>query len=268
MQRALVSVLLLGVVAPAVGTWVVLRRLAYMGEAMAHGLLAGVAAAALLGASLTLGAFVAAGTLAALVGLLVRRAGVSEDAAIGTAETALFALGVILLHRQGGGAGAVSLSHVLFGNVLAVSGGDLVVHAVCAVVVLGGIAVLLPDLIASSFDPVHARTVGVPTRLVDGVLLGLLALVIVVALQSVGLLMSVAMLVVPASAARLVAPTVRSMLAVAIAFGIGAGAVGFLVSYHLGTPSGATIALAASGVFACTWAVRAMTRIHARVVAA
>jgi manganese/iron transport system permease protein len=246
MRHALVAAVLVGVAAPVVGVWIVLRRIAYLGDAMSHSLLAGVAGAYLVGWSITGGALVAGLVMAGLVSLLVAHPRLREDAVIGVAETALFALGVLLVSARTDRIG-VDLSAYLLGQIATVTTGDLALNAVLTLVVVAAVAWWFPDLRAATFDPTHAALVGVPVRGLGHGLLALLAVAIVVSLQTVGLLMSVAMLVNPAVTARLVTERVRTMTVVAVAAGVGAAAGGLTLSYHLGSPPGATVALCSVG---------------------
>jgi manganese/iron transport system permease protein len=246
MVRALLATVVTGIVAPVVGTWVVLRRMANLGDAMAHGTLAGVGLAYAAGVSVLVGA-VGAGLVIALLLLAFsanRRLG--QETVITVIGTALFALGVVVISRLDTG---VELSHFLFGRVLTVTWGD-----VWLAMGLGGAAVtvvlvLFGELRLATFDHVQAEQVGVRVELVQGVLVVLLAVVVVVSLRTVGTVMSVTMLVTPAATARLLARTLRRMTVLGVAFGVGDGVVGLIASYHLGSAPGATIGLVAAIVF-------------------
>jgi ABC-type Mn2+/Zn2+ transport system permease subunit len=251
MRRALVGVLVLGGFVPAVGVWIVLKRLSYLGDAMSHGLLTGVAGAYLLGINLTVGALFGGLLMAAVVGILSTIRTVRSDAAIGIAETVLFSLGLMLVSRNSGRI-SLDLSHVLFGQIATTSWADVRLNAALAGIGLLFMAVAIEDLSATVFDPVHAKLSGVRVAAMDYGLLVLLAIAVVISLQSVGLLMSVAMLVIPASTARLVVSTLRAMIAMAVLCGLAGGVVGLLVSYHASTPPGATIALTLSALFIVT----------------
>jgi manganese/iron transport system permease protein len=243
MQRALLAAVLVGVVAPTVGVWIVLRRLAYLGDAMSHSLLAGVAGAYLWGWSITGGALVAGLVMAGAVGLLSAHPRLRPDAVIGVAGTALFALGVVLVSARTDTIG-VDISSFLLGQITTVDEAELVTNAVLALVVLVTIGWLFPDLRHATFDPTHAALVGVPVGALAFGLLAVLAVAIVVSLQTVGLLMSVAMLVNPAATARLVTTRASTMTLAAVAFGVTSAVVGLTASYHLSSPPGATVALA------------------------
>jgi manganese/iron transport system permease protein len=240
MQRALIAAVLSGLVAPLVGTWVVLRRLAYLGDAMGHGTIAGVAVAYLLGVSIVFGALAAAILMAALLGLLVAHPRIRSDSAIAGAEVALFAGGVLILAQTGGS--RVDLTHILFGSILTVSTSDLQVNAVLASVIVLVLLVIGRDLRDATFDPINARLVGIRVNVVQALLLVLIGGVVVAALQTIGLLMTIAMLVLPAAAARLWTRTVLQMSLLGSVFGTVAAVAGLTIAYHGALPSGAVIA--------------------------
>jgi len=240
MQRALAAAVMIGIVAPLVGVWVVLRRLAYLGDAMGHGTIAGVAVAYLVGASIVLGALAAALAMALLLGLLMTHPRIRSDSAIAGAEVVLFAGGILLLVIGGGT--RVEISHLLFGSVLTVSSGDLLVNLVIVGVIVVALAVLGRDLRDATFDPIGARLSGISVSLIEWALLVMVGGVVVVALQTIGLLMTIAMLVLPATAARLWVRTVIGMSLLGVAIGVGSAFIGLTVAYHAGLPSGAVIA--------------------------
>lgn len=259
MRLAALGAVLVGVLAPAVGVWILLRRLAYLGDAMSHATLGGVAAAYLLGVSLTLGALAAGLAMAAMIALLGTRRRLAQDAIIGVAETILFAAGVILISRSDGV--GLDLSHYLFGQITTVRPGDLVLNGALMVVALVTIVVVFRDLRSATFDPLHARQVGISTRALDHLLLALVSVTVVVSLQTVGLLMSVAMLVTPAATARLVTNRVTTMTGVAILLGVTAALGGLTLSYHLASPPGATIALVAAAQLLVAFAATSAWRV-------
>lgn len=248
MRHAALTATLVGVLAPAVGVWVVLRRLAYLGDAMSHGTLAGVAGAYLAGIDITIGALAAGLALGLLVAASERQRRISHDTAIGVAETLLFALGVILVARSD--RAALDLTHYLFGQIVTVDGPQLAVAAGLTAAALATLALTFVDLRHLAFDPLHARQVGVPVGWLNLVLIGLLSVTVVVCLRTVGLLMSVALLVTPAAGARLLTERVGSLTALAVAAGTAASLGGLTLAWHLATPPGPTIALAAVAWFA------------------
>ncbi len=247
MQRALIAALCVGVLAPTVGVWIVLRRLAYLGDAMSHSVLAGVAAAVLLGWSVTVGALAAGIVVAALIGVLTAHPRLRQDAAIGVVEVALFAIGIIVISRNSGRI-AATLDSFLFGQIVAVSTADVRLNVVLTVAAGATIALVFSDLRHATFDPEHAAIVGVRVGGLRFLLLVLLAVTIVVSIQTVGMLMSVAMLVTPAAAARLVTNRLVVMTLIAIGFGVASVLAGLKMSYHLETAPGATVALASVAV--------------------
>jgi ABC-type Mn2+/Zn2+ transport system permease subunit len=248
MRRAGIMALLIGVLAPTIGVWVVLRRLAYLGDAMSHGTLAGVAIAYLAGISITVGALAAGVVMGLLVAFFDRQRRLGHDSAIGVAETFMFATGLVLISRNDNI--GVDLTHLLLGQIVTTSTHDIVVNSALTALALGILAIAFSDLRNVTFDPGHARQVGIPVGPLRLVLVVLISITVVVSLGTVGLLMSVAMLVVPAATARLVTQRVETMTAVAIAVGVLSAVVGLTASYHLATPPGPTIALATVACFA------------------
>jgi ABC-type Mn2+/Zn2+ transport system permease subunit len=249
MRHAAAMAVVVGVLAPVVGVWVVLRRVAYLGDAMSHGTLAGVAGAYLAGVSVVIGALVAGVAMGLLVVVFDHRHRIGVDSAIGVAETLMFALGIILISRQDGI--GVELTHYLFGQIVTTSSHELVVNVALALVALALVGLTFADLRAVTFDPAHARQVGIPVGTLQIVLVLLISITVVVSLSTVGLLMSVAMLITPAAAARLVTNRVETMTAVAVIIGVTSALGGLTASYHLATPPGPTIALATVAWFSC-----------------
>jgi len=242
MVRAAVATIAVCIAAPACGVWALSRRLVYLTDAMSHGMLAGVAGAAIIGGSLLVGGLIAALAMALLISLLVVRARVPEDGAIGVVGQGLFALGVIGVSLQ---SEPRALAHVLFGNPLTVSRFDVIVDLALVVIVIGTLAVMKPALLATTFDAVHARTVGMRVGLIDSALLVVLSMTVVAGLVTVGVLMAVTLIVAPAVTARMLGRSLNAMFAIAVASGLMAGVVGLLLSYHAGMPTGPTVALLA-----------------------
>jgi manganese/iron transport system permease protein len=259
MQHALIAALTVGVLSPALGVWVILRRLAYLGDAMSHSTLGGVALAVTAGVSATLGGIVAGVIAGALVALLGANTRLGQDAIIGVIQTSMFAIGVIIISRSDSG---LELTHYLFGQVTTVNTWELQRGAIFAVLALMTLAVLFRDLRLASFDPVHARQVGVPVGALRLILLVLLSVAIVVSLSTVGVLMSVAMLITPATTARMLTTRLVPMTFMAMGFGCAAGVVGLIISYHASTAPGATIALVAAGLCLVVWAFTLPARTH------
>lgn len=238
-RRALVEVVLLGIAGGAVGCWLVFFRLAYSAESLAHALLPGLVLAALLGLPLLLGG--AAGLLVAACGVAVagRIPGLDRDTAVGVVVTTLFGLGVLLALSPDTPAG---LRALLFGDVLGVSDADLALAAGLVVVVSAALWVGHGRLLVVGFDRLNAPALGVRTLAVDAALLVLLAAAVLVAVQGLGNLLVVAVLIAPASAARLVTRRMGPMIAVSAAVAVLAGVGGMYLSFYARTAAGASIA--------------------------
>ena len=247
MQRALIASLIVGVVCSVIGCFVVLRAMAFLGDALAHAILPGVAIAYLLGANLLVGALVAALVVAVGIGLFSRRGGVKEDTAIGILFAAALALGVVLISTVR--SYATDLTHILFGNVLGVTAGDLWLTGLLGLAVLVTLLVLFKELQLASFDPVLAHMLGKRPELLRFAMLILLALTIVVSLQTVGVGLVAALLVTPAATAYLLTRRLPTMMAVSAAIGAVSSVAGLYVSYYLDVASGAAVVLIATAAF-------------------
>lgn len=247
MQRGLLAALMVGILCAVIGCYVVLRSMAFLGDAMAHAILPGVAAAYLLGTNLTLGALAAAVIVALGIGALSRQGALKEDTAIGILFAAALALGVAMISSIR--TYAVDLSHILFGNVLGVSPGDLWLTGGLGLFVLVMIGLLYKPFLVISFDPVLAATLRLPRELLRNVLLVLLALTIVVSIQTVGVGLVAAMLVTPAATAYLLTRRLPTMMALSAVFGALAGVSGLYISYYANIVSGSAIVLVVTGIF-------------------
>jgi ABC-type Mn2+/Zn2+ transport system permease subunit len=257
MQRALAAGILAVVTTSIVGTWVVLRRLAFMGDALAHGVLPGIAIAFLLGLNLAVGAAVAAAVMVAAIALVHRVSRLSEDTAIGLLFVGMLALGVVIISRSG--SFAVDLVAILFGDVLGTSGGDLAMQGVAASVALIGAVVFYRPLMALSFNEQKAATLGMWPGAANLVMMGLITLAVVASFQAVGALLVFGLLVAPPATAVLVARRVPTVMATAVLLGSIEVTGGLLISYHLGTAAGATMSGLSVVVF---FLVLAVTRLR------
>jgi manganese/iron transport system permease protein len=246
-QRGLLAALMVGVLCSVIGCYVVLRSMAFLGDAMAHAVLPGVAVAYLLGRNLTLGALAAALVVALGVGLFSRRGMIKEDTAIGVLFAAALSLGVVLISSIR--TYAVDLSHILFGNVLGVSSLDLWLTAIIGGLILVSILVFYPQFLVISFDPVMAATLRIRVGLFNNLLLVLLALTIVVSMQTVGVGLVAAMLVTPAATAFLLVKRLPTMMLLSGLIGGFSSLVGLFASYHLNVASGAAIVLTTTLIF-------------------
>lgn len=247
MQRGALASVIVGVLCAVIGCYVVLRSMAFLGDAMAHAILPGVAIAYLLKGELLFGALAAAIIVALALGWLTRQGTLKEDTAIGILFAGALALGIALISTIK--TYAVDLSHILFGNVLGVSESDLMLTAALAVIVLATIALLFKEFLVVSFDPVLAATLRLPTELLRNVLLILLALTIVVSMQTVGVGLVAAMLVTPAATAYLLTRRLPTMMLIAALIGAFSSVAGLYVSFYVNVASGAAVVLIATIIF-------------------
>lgn len=247
LAQSFVAALLVGIVCPVVGTYVVLRGMAFFGDALAHTILPGVVIAFLLGWPLALGALVMGILTAIGIGALSSQAEVREDTAIGVIFAAAFALGVAILSTAG--SYTRDLSHFLFGNLLTVSLTELWIMAGLSAFVLGTILLLYKEFLVITFDPILATTLRLPVRFLSYLQLILIAITVVVALQVVGITLVVAMLVTPAAAASLLTRRLPTMMLLAALFGCISSVVGLYVSIALSITSGPIVVLTATALF-------------------
>jgi ABC-type Mn2+/Zn2+ transport system permease subunit len=246
-RRALVAGVLVSLVCALVGTWVVLRGMAFLGDAVSHGVLPGVALASLTGQSVLLGAALSAGVVVVGVALIGRSRLLTRDTAIGLLFVGMLSVGVIIVSHSD--SFAVDLTAFLFGDVLAVGPGDLVQLAVALGV--AGPAALLGHraFVALAFDPRKARTLGLHPTAAHAVLLTLVTLAIVASFRVVGTLLVFGLLIAPPAAAVLWARRIGSIMLGAAALGSASTVLGLVVSWHAGTAAGATIAAVAVALF-------------------
>jgi manganese/iron transport system permease protein len=247
MQRGLAASVMVGILCAVMGTYVVLRGMAFLGDAMAHAILPGIAIAYILDGSLLIGAIAAAGAVALGIGFFTRNGNLKEDTAIGILFAAALSLGVALISTMQ--TYAVDLSHILFGNVLGVSTSDLWLTAILGAGILLTVAVLYKQFLVISFDPVLAATLRLPAELLRYVMLLLLALTVVVSLQTVGVGLSSAMLVTPAATAYLLTRRLFPMMLVSALIGALSSVIGLYISFYLNIVSGAAIVLTATSFF-------------------
>lgn len=257
MLRALLGGVLVAAICAVVGTWVVVRGMAFLGEAMAHGMLPGVALASLLGLPVIVGAAVSATVMSLGVGLIARRGRLSQDTSIGLLFVGMLALGVIIVSHSR--SFAVDLTAILFGDVLAIQAGDLAGLAVALAVTVALAALFHRAFVALAFDPRVARTLGLRPRLAQVVLVGLVTLAVVASYGAVGSLLVVGLLLAPAVAASHWARRIPGIMMLAALFGAFAVCIGLLVSWHAGTAAGATIAAASVALVAVSAAARGLS---------
>jgi ABC-type Mn2+/Zn2+ transport system permease subunit len=240
-------VTLVGAVCAVVGTFVVLRGLAFIGDAISHAAFPGVVAAFLLRGPYYIGAAVAAVATALMITFVSRRTQLRTDTTIGVLFAGTFALGIFLYSTIEGYVG--DLFGFLVGNVLAISTADLVGLGILSALVLGAVVVFWKELLYATFDPLGAAASGLPVTAMEYLFLVLVALTIVISLQAVGIILVVAMLVTPAATAQLVTTRFERMLLVALLIGIGASVLGLYVSFWFDVASGATIVLVQTATF-------------------
>jgi manganese/iron transport system permease protein len=260
--RALLASSIVAIVCASVGTFVILRGLAFLGDAISHAAFPGVVIAFLLKANVIVGGSIAAIGSALAIGLIARRSGLREDATIGVVFAGMFALGVVLFSRIRTYTG--DLLGVLLGDVLGVTEDQLVIAGVAGLVIVGALWVLRRELIFVSFDPTGAAAAGLPVLRYDAVLLGLIGLAIAISVQVVGIVLVVAMLVTPAATARLVARQLPGMVRLTLGVALVSAVGGMYLSYYLNTASGGTIVLGATLIFAATWIARSVRERAAR----
>ncbi|MCL4273514.1 MAG: metal ABC transporter permease [Anaerolineales bacterium] len=247
MQRGLLASVIVGVLCAVMGTYVVLRGMAFLGDAMAHAILPGVAIAYIFRGDLLIGAGVAAVVVALIIGLFSREGVVKEDTAIGIMFAAALSLGVALISSMQ--TYAVDLSHILFGDVLGVSKTDLWLIAGLSLAILLTVVLLFKPFLVISFDPVLAATLRLPAELLRNLMLVLLALTVVVSLQTVGVSLAAAMLVTPAATAYLLTRRLLPMMLVSASIGAVSSVIGLYLSYYLNIVSGSAIVLTATLFF-------------------
>jgi ABC-type Mn2+/Zn2+ transport system permease subunit len=246
MVRGLLAGVLTGLGCAILSAFIVWRGMSFIGDALAHAILPGIVIAFMQGISLIAGALAAAVLAALGIGVITKGTRLKEDSAIGVMFTGFFALGILLLSRI---TSYQDLSHILFGDILGISWPDLAMMAAVVAVVLAGVFAFYKELLVTSFDPGHSVVIGLSPELVRYGLLLLLALVVVTAIQAVGVVMVLAMLVTPAATASLVTRRLPRVMALGAGLAILAALVGLYASYYANVASGAAIVLTMTGFF-------------------
>jgi ABC-type Mn2+/Zn2+ transport system permease subunit len=257
MQHGLVAAVLVGITCAMLGVYVVLRRMAFLGDALAHSMLPGLVVAYLNGWNLFAGAILAGLVTAMGIGYLSQRATVHEDTAIGILFTGMFALGILLMSTT---RSFRDLSHMLFGHLLGVTVSDLALIAAIAVLVVGLLLLFHKELELTSVDPTYAAVIGLQADKVRYGLMTLLALTIVVGIQAVGVVLTSALLVTPAATALLLTNRLPRMMLLAMLLAVGSSIAGLYASFYLNVSSGAAIVLTCTACFALVWLTQTMTR--------
>ena len=241
MQRGLVAALLVGVVCAVMGTFVVLKGLAFIGDAVSHAAFPGLVVAYIIGAPLYIGGAVAAIATALAIGLVTRRSRLRFDTSVGVLFAGTFAFGVMMFSTIKGY--VADLLGYLLGNVLGIGVGDLIQVAILGAIVLVIVLAIRKELLFATFDPLGAAASGLPVTGLEYLLLALLGVTIVVSIQAVGIIMVVSMLVTPAATAQLLVIRFGRMMAVAVALAAVSAVLGLYLSYYLNLASGASIVL-------------------------
>jgi len=262
MWRSLAAASIVGLVCAVVGVFVVLRGMAFFGDALSHAILPGVAASYLAAGTkgpLFWGALAAAVLTALGIGRISQDQKLREDTAIGVVFAGALALGIAMMSLVS--SYTVDLTHILFGNILAITNNDLLLIGGFGLAVVLTVAGLYKEFVAVAFDPVHAATLRLPIERLRYLLLLLLAVTVVVALQTVGAGLMTAMLITPAATGYLLARKLHHMMAIAIFIGVFSGIAGLYLSYYVAVASGAAIVLIATACYVTTWSV---TRLRQR----
>jgi manganese/iron transport system permease protein len=247
MQRGLIAAVMVGTVCAVMGSYVVLKGLAFIGDAVSHAAFPGLVIAYLIGIPLYIGGAVAAVLTALAIGVVSRRGNLRFDTAVGVLFAGMFAFGILLFSTIRNY--VADLFSYLLGNVLGISAADLVQIAVLGLVVLGVIVVLRKELLYATFDPAGAAASGLPVTALEYLLLALLGITIVVSIQAVGIIMVVAMLVTPAATAQLIVVRFSRMTMLAVVIAVVSAVLGLYLSFYLNVASGASIVLVETVLF-------------------
>ncbi len=246
LQKALITSVVVGIICGVIGSFIILRGMALMGDAIAHAILPGVAISYMLGVNYFYGAVVV-GVLTALgIGVISDKSRIKSDAAIGIVFSAAFALGVILITKA---KSAIDLTQILFGNVLYVSTVDMWLTVIIGIILLLIVTLFFKELLISSFDETIAKVYGLKTRFIHYGIMVLLTLVTVASLQTVGVILVVSLLITPASTAYLLTNRLSTMIVLSAFFGALSSVIGIYFSYVYNLPPGPVIALAATAIF-------------------
>lgn len=248
MQRSLIVAVLVGIICAVVGSYLMVRRLALLGDAISHSLLPGLAIAYVLGINIYIGAFVAGILSTVLISWIHTRSPIKEDAAMGIVFSAFFAVGITLITLIQKDA-KIDLNHFLFGNILGVSPTEVRDTAIIAVLVLISVVLFYKEMLFHSFDALGAQATGLPVAWLNGGLMVLMALTVVASLKAVGVILVLALLITPSATAYLLVPRLHQVMALGAAIGIVSSIAGMYLSYYFNVPSGPAIVMVASGFF-------------------
>jgi manganese/iron transport system permease protein len=261
--RGLIGLSLIAVLCACVGTFVVLKGLSYIGDAMAHAVFPGIVASFLLKINYFIGGVAAAIITALSIGFVARRSGLKQDSAVGTVFVGMFALGVVLLSQTR--TYSVDLAHLLVGEPLGISSSDIQTTLILGSFALIALFALQKELVLVSFDETEARVIGLPVNALNTFTLILIALTVVLAIQVVGTILVVSFLVTSSSTARLLTTRVGAMMLWGSGIGVACGVLGLYLSYFLGTPAGAMVVIVNTLVFIAVLLLRRTRNDPARV---
>lgn len=259
MRNALFAGVLAVLTTSSVGTWVVLRSMSFLGEALAHGVLPGIAIAFIIGGNTMVGALIAAIAMVLGVNLIRAYSPLPTDTSIGVLFVGFLALGVVIMSSQAGSY-VGDLSRFLFGSITGVQSDDLLRQAIAALIAVGGALIFYRAFLVLTFDETQAQLLGLRPRLTHIALLVLIAIAVVASFEAVGSLLVVAFLIAPAATATMLLRRVPVIIVTAICIGLLSVFVGLLVSYHYDTAAGATMALVAVTIFLLALAVQTLQR--------
>ncbi|QZZ22294.1 metal ABC transporter permease [Leptothermofonsia sichuanensis E412] len=249
MQRSLIVAVTVGIICSVVGSYLMVQRLAMLGDAISHSLLPGLAIAFALGANIYLGAFIAGVLSTVIIAWIHTRSPIKEDAAMGIVLSSFFALGIVLItliQKQN----KIDLNHFLFGNILGVTGDEVRDTAIIAILVLVSVFLLYKELLFYSFDPLGAQSAGLPVHLLNSGLMILIALTVVASMKAVGVVLVLSLLITPGATAYLLVKRLHQVMILSAAIGIFSSISGMYLSYFYNLPSGPAIVLVVSGFFA------------------
>jgi manganese/iron transport system permease protein len=248
MQRALLVAVAVGIICAVMGSYLLVQRMALLGDAISHSLLPGLALAFQIGGNIFVGAFIAGILSTILMSWIRSRTSIKEDAAMGIVFSAFFALGIVLISLIQKEA-KVDLNHFLFGNILGVTQGEVYTVIGIAIAVLGTITLLFKELLFYSFDPIGAQAAGLPVHLLNWGLMMLIALTLVASMKAVGVILILALMITPGATAYLLVSRLHEVMFLGSGVGIASSLTGMYLSYYFNLPSGPTIVLVAFGAF-------------------
>lgn len=252
MQRSLMVAVIVGIICSVVGSYLMVRRMALLGDAISHSLLPGLAIAFILGINIYVGAFVAGIISTVLITLIHTRSPIKEDAAMGIVFSAFFSLGITLItivQKDN----KIDLNHFLFGNILGVNGDEVRNTAIIAILVLVSVIALYKELLFYSFDPLGAKAAGLAVGFLDVGLMVLVALTVVASMKAVGVILVLSLLITPSATAYLLVPRLHQVMLLGSVIGVISSISGMYISYYYNLPSGPAIVMMVSSFFFLAW---------------